>query len=620
LRHYDLGGKLPEVENLVKAYGYKTYYGGGAYGKPDLGSRNYDSGHLLIHDPSGGSHGDETYNRAWRQLHELSHALTQPEVNRTYGEGRRAGGLGNLSLNEAQRALHWEYLAAHKQRELGEKIGVRVPDEVFHRELNTLMADGLHRLVTGSHQDPRNHGFSPHSHGISADTAFDALRAGAQEKGLRGLHDRLKKSAVIYSQQGKNMADNDKSFSQQEALDFLKSETRKRVEIMEAEIQELRKRETRKSLIPAHRHDPGTTASAGVEDVAAGKLKAQYGGDKEKAQAVAWKLHKEKQAQKAETPEASEETSSPERSSHEETSDETQKAELCKECGTGHALDKGCGPAVGKAELVDGKGKKKTTSEHPDSVLPGDKKSQVVNKPGTGSDGGSGGVIKKCKSLKDLHKTALSTTKKAEPPMAKPPGGKNMATHVPVSAPKAPAAAPAAMKPPATMKGEDAGSLGGFQSPGYGETVAKDVTKVVVPNKGKPSLPKVPKAKRDYDVRVNPESVEYVKKEELGKATPGVNKMPKDMKALASAHASAAPKAALPAAAAKPMPTPTEQAQRAQNFQAAAAGAFTPKTAVTSGLDLDIKPKLNSPRQQGLTLTPAKAKKPGIFGRLMGKK
>lgn len=112
LLHYRYENKLPDIENLVKQHGYKTYYAGGKYGKPDLATKNYNTGHLMVYDPtpsSGANFGEETYTKGWRQIHELSHALTYPELNKVYGEGRRIGKLGtHRTLNEAARAVHWE--------------------------------------------------------------------------------------------------------------------------------------------------------------------------------------------------------------------------------------------------------------------------------------------------------------------------------------------------------------------------------------------------------------------------------------------------------------------------------------------------------------------------------
>lgn len=197
LLHYDYNNKLPDVADLVKRHGFKVYYAGGKHGKPDLANRNYNTGHLMIYDPtpaSGGDFGEQNYTDAWRQTHELAHALTHPQVNQVYGEARRMGKLGiHRSLNDAMRAVHWEWLAAHKQRELNRQIGIHVPDETFHKELNTIMHDAVHRAVTGQFTEPSQEGFVPHSHKVPLEVAFDQLRNEGQRLGLGGHHELIRK-------------------------------------------------------------------------------------------------------------------------------------------------------------------------------------------------------------------------------------------------------------------------------------------------------------------------------------------------------------------------------------------------------------------------------------------
>lgn len=197
LLHYKYQGKLPAIEKLVKDHGYQVYYGGGKYGKPDLANKNYNTGHLMVYDPTpgqGGDFGHEEYTRGWRQIHELSHALTYPELNKIYGEGRRMGKLGtHRTLNEAMRVVHWEWLAAHKQRELSEKVGVHVSDQDFNRELNTVMHDAVHRAVTGKFTEPSGEGYTPHSHKIPLSTALQMVRDAGHQMGLQGLHDVLQR-------------------------------------------------------------------------------------------------------------------------------------------------------------------------------------------------------------------------------------------------------------------------------------------------------------------------------------------------------------------------------------------------------------------------------------------
>jgi hypothetical protein len=190
LKHYKLSGKAPYVNSLMREHGYQPYFAGGRNGNPDLATRNYDTGHLMIQDPTNADEpgSDETSN--WRKLHELAHALTRDEVNGKYGEGRRVGPLGQRTGREAKRAIEWEWLAAHKQRDLAKQIGVNVSDDDFHRELNTVMHDAVHRAITGEVRDPGDEGFTPHAHKIPLETAHRMVDEAAGSMGLPDDHTR----------------------------------------------------------------------------------------------------------------------------------------------------------------------------------------------------------------------------------------------------------------------------------------------------------------------------------------------------------------------------------------------------------------------------------------------
>jgi hypothetical protein len=194
--YHGLEHKGPEVERLLAHHGYQAYYAGGKHGRADLANKNYDTKHLMIWDPEEGSGGDlghRAYTDAWRKTHELAHALTYPEVNQVYGEGRRMGGLGRQrTQREAMRAVHWEHLAAHKQRELLASIGVHASDQDFNREYNTVLHDAVHRAVTGRLSEPGDEGFQPHAHQVPLEVALGAVRNSAAEMGLRGEHDLLR--------------------------------------------------------------------------------------------------------------------------------------------------------------------------------------------------------------------------------------------------------------------------------------------------------------------------------------------------------------------------------------------------------------------------------------------
>lgn len=190
------------------------------------------------------------------------------------------------------------------------------------------------------------------------------------------------------------------NFTDQQAAQIVLEYGRKRFEQITKNLRELRDAELKKALVPPHKHTVGTTSTAGVEDVPPGKVNPRGKND----------ALKEESSMTEESSHRSEETSG------EISPDDLSKEELCKKCGKPHDLSKGC-DGMGKAMLKDSKGKEKDNGIHPESVLPEDAKSKEI------SADGSGGQIKKGKVAK------------ANPPMAKPPGGKNMGTHVPVSKP-----------------------------------------------------------------------------------------------------------------------------------------------------------------------------------------
>jgi hypothetical protein len=196
LKHYPMEGTGAKVNSLVAHHGYQVHYAGGRHGKADLANKNYNTGHLMIWDPSAGSGGDfghADYTDNWRKVHELAHALTYKQLNDKYGEGRRMGGLGKQRTpREAKRAVEWEWLAAHKQRELGQQIGIHISDDDFHRELNTVMHDAVHRAVTGKFTEPSDEGFVPHAHKVPLETAHAMIDEAANAHGL-GDHDLLQK-------------------------------------------------------------------------------------------------------------------------------------------------------------------------------------------------------------------------------------------------------------------------------------------------------------------------------------------------------------------------------------------------------------------------------------------
>lgn len=112
--------------------------------RPEYWKDNYDTKILPV--PLTG----DSYTDAWRVQHELAHALTHPIVNQLYGEGHRVGQVGQeLTPREALRAVHWEWLAHHKQKELSEQLGIKVLDQITNEDLNAIMSDAVTRVNTG---------------------------------------------------------------------------------------------------------------------------------------------------------------------------------------------------------------------------------------------------------------------------------------------------------------------------------------------------------------------------------------------------------------------------------------------------------------------------------------
>lgn len=192
--YHDLEHHHDPILSHVKEQGYAPYFAGGKYGKPDLANKNYNTKHLLIYDPSpqsGGDFGNEKYTSAWRHAHELAHAQTYPMINKLYGEGRRLGKLGVRTPNEMKRAVHWEWLAAHKQRDIMDKLGYKMPDADFHKELNTVLGDAAHRAITGKFTEPSEMGFEPHDTKPDLKHTLGLIDQHAKNLGLEHEHDTL---------------------------------------------------------------------------------------------------------------------------------------------------------------------------------------------------------------------------------------------------------------------------------------------------------------------------------------------------------------------------------------------------------------------------------------------
>lgn len=195
IRFYDYRPFEDQIDALAKKHGYEFKFFGGKYGNVDLKKDNYNTGKIMIYDPtpgSGGDFGEEAYTRSWRKIHELAHAMTYKDLNAKYGEGRRIGKLGHhRTPHEARRAVEWEWLVAAKQRQLGEQIGHHVSDEAFAKETNTVMADAVHRAIHGTFTEPGDEGFTPHDKIVPLETSLGIVSAHQAVMGL-GDHETLK--------------------------------------------------------------------------------------------------------------------------------------------------------------------------------------------------------------------------------------------------------------------------------------------------------------------------------------------------------------------------------------------------------------------------------------------
>jgi hypothetical protein len=173
-----------KIDDLTRKAGFQSYFVGGDLGQPDIANKNYAQGYLALVDPVAQTDDHDPYTRVWRKLHELAHGMTLNEVDSVHGKGKRVGKLGELSPREAKRALYWEWLAGHKQRELAEEAGHKISDEDFNREMNTLMHDSLHRVITGTYPQPSDEGFQPFSELVPIEQAIKQVDDHAKNAGL----------------------------------------------------------------------------------------------------------------------------------------------------------------------------------------------------------------------------------------------------------------------------------------------------------------------------------------------------------------------------------------------------------------------------------------------------
>lgn len=280
----------------------------------------------------------------------------------------------------------------------------------------------------------------------------------------------------------------EKTFTPEQVAQIGVEYARQRVNQIAKSLMELRDRELKKAIIPPHKHTTGTTSSSGIEDVPPSKANPPGKNDAMKAEETPGEKH--------------------------------GVEELCKMCGKSHGLDKGCNP-MDKAMLKDAKGKERDNGINPASVLPEDAKSEEMSHDGSGGDITKGKKLGK--SLADIRKAAT-------PPMAKPPSGKNMGTHVPTSKP-----------------------AGGM---------VKDVKEMIVHGSKATKPPK----DADYEAKQKGDKAVYTTKEELDKAAMNPQ-MQQHMQAAAGGPAAAAP------APQVQLPSPDQHAARAAAFAAHTPGA-----------------------------------------------
>jgi hypothetical protein len=604
---YKVGDRLPALLAAAKQHGIEVKQ----HGEPAPGV-------VVVPPQPDLSLPEHREQLATSILHGVADELARPAARACYGDDA-----------PQQQALRLAWDAGHHRRNLAHKIGLPVSDTDFRRDLNAGVAHALSKL-TGGQLPP---GFGAAGHHIPLSVAMDHLRELSQVR----KHEHV----ILSDTRSPAVANQDeKMLTIIEAAEVLKKSAQDKIKVFEAEIKEFRARELKKALVPPHKHTQAMSVGAGVEDVPAGKLK--------QAEAMAFPAKPMPFGNGIKagsgTPAGVMKDEESEGSSSEESS--MDKAELCKQCGQGHGLDKAC---MTKAMLSDSKGKVTDNGIHPDAKLPSDKKEETVEASG------SGGQIKTAKSLKSMQKAAMAMTKrdnspshsspgpsdsdpnesspsgekehheykpdeglghsrgvsggvvscrhcgrsrghishnveKAEPPMAKPPGGKNMATHIPASKPMA----PPAMK----AEGEVASGVTGSIPSARMDAVAKSVGKVIVPKSSKPQLPKVGSKDRDYDVRTTSTSTEYIKKAGLGMAAAAQRADP-----LSHSYTDAQA-AKAPAPAPKPMPSPSEHSARAAGFaEGLGQPSFQPSRPGIFGR-MDSKMKKDEPSPGKVNISP----------------
>lgn len=447
-----------------------------------------------------------------------------------------------------------------------------------------------------------------------------------------------------------------------------------RIESYRLQIKEVRERELAKSLIPVHNHKPGTTVGAGTEDVPYGKLNPK-GVDKSEKCMKCGDMHKP--LDKCGMMKALD--NSPKQPSEPGPSDSAPADNKCEKCGA-HSMSGLCDKCWDKltpqkkSELVDEKGNRKSNSvntPHPEpKKQTGDKggvrlpgaglKKAMTASMGSGvpstkvNDLGKAAPKAKAPSVAMAGNTGNAKNKmpikesnggvakpkvmnaspdierKSEPPMAKPPSGKNMGTAVPTSTTKKSDAALAKDMFGGSKFGNKL-APGATPAPGHGfgasgYQVTQPIPKVKLPGA--------------HLARVGPNAPTPAGASEVTSLTGGAKTAPSAPKALKSELEKAVPSMVgqMKGAGNTQLTSPNNMG-RANATASALAGDFQPKGPINSGLELASKPGamrasgslgLASPKAAGVTpQAPAMAKpqaplaaapvaKPGIFGKISG--
>jgi len=180
----------------------------------------------------------------------------------------------------------------------------------------------------------------------------------------------------------------EKTYTVEELLAAWKKVEAEKIQKFEAELKMLRARELKKALVPPHKHDEGTTASGGIEDVPSDKMtdktevSVSVSASDDDGGSVSRSFSFDtKDAKKAEKK-------------------AEKKGAICAKCGMMKSmckcsLMKDVAPSgFMKAMVSDEKGKLIDTGKRDGSKLAHDAKEKQYNE-GTESDPGSGGIITK---------------------------------------------------------------------------------------------------------------------------------------------------------------------------------------------------------------------------------